>query len=224
MKIDPENKEKNVILQLVSLEGKDILEIGCGDGRFSEILITEKINLTAIDKNVDMILKAKKHFAHNLNVNFLVCKGEEVNDFFKSRLFDLIFFSYSLHEHEDAYLTLKNASSLLKKNGQIIIIEPMHTGDLCQLIEPFFSEKNILLKTIEEIIIFPSAKKDYIVTNIKYHFNNREDFFNGLFKERITKNTNNAVVDKIISSLPSKNFFIRDKVVFWLIEKNFNSI
>lgn len=220
MNIDPEFQEKKTLFSLVNIKGKVVLEVGCGDGRFSKNLFNEVLSLVAIDCEASKINKANKIYAEKFqNILFIVLKGEEMLSFFKNHYFDLIIFSYSLHEHENIDLTLQNSLSLLSENGEIIVIEPIQNGDLCRLIEPVFSEKEVISYTRKILTELSVKNKSYKIVEINYHFENKKDFYDNFLSKMINKTTDKQKVDKVIKSLPNKRFIIKDRVIFWKINK-----
>ena len=55
---DPEGAETHIIHDLVNFEGKDILEIGCGDGRLTWRFAEKAASVFAIDPKEDEIAQA----------------------------------------------------------------------------------------------------------------------------------------------------------------------
>ena len=60
MERDKEKKECKKIEEIASLSGKDVLEIGCGDGKITAFLVNKARNLTAIDPDEKALEKARK--------------------------------------------------------------------------------------------------------------------------------------------------------------------
>jgi len=55
---DPEGTETRIIHKLVNFEGKDILEIGCGDGRLTWRFAEKAASVFAIDPKESQITQA----------------------------------------------------------------------------------------------------------------------------------------------------------------------
>ena len=119
------------IEEFVDLSGRELLEIGCGDGRLSSLLADKVKRLTAIDPDQDMINQACKEIS---GVDFRVGYGEKLE--FNDRSFDIVLFSYSLH-HQDCIKALDEAKRVLKDNGSILIIEPSTESEYTQLVSIF---------------------------------------------------------------------------------------
>ena len=70
------NKEAKAALKVVLNYKKinNLLEIGCGSGNFTKILIKKNYSITAIDPSVQMINLAKKKIKSK-KVQFLNCKS-----------------------------------------------------------------------------------------------------------------------------------------------------
>lgn len=47
--VDPEGRETEALRHLVKLRGKDVLEIGCGDGRVTRRLAPEAASVLGVD-------------------------------------------------------------------------------------------------------------------------------------------------------------------------------
>jgi 2-polyprenyl-3-methyl-5-hydroxy-6-metoxy-1,4-benzoquinol methylase len=60
VRIDPEGDETDALFALVDLEGLDVLEIGCGDGRLTERYADRAAHVTAIEPFEDAIARARK--------------------------------------------------------------------------------------------------------------------------------------------------------------------
>ena len=60
VRLDPEEVETRVIHDLIDFGGKNVLEIGCGDGRMTWRFAHEVASVLAIDTNEDKIATAKE--------------------------------------------------------------------------------------------------------------------------------------------------------------------
>jgi len=134
------------IEELVQLENKSILEVGCGDGRLTALLANRTQKITAIDPDKCSIDAARSKVP---GVNFLVGSGENLD--FADNLLDIVLFSYSLH-HQDYVSALSEARRVVRHDGRILIIEPNHNGEFNRLVSIFEPHETPLLKKTFEYI------------------------------------------------------------------------
>jgi len=123
------------ILKYVELKNKSILEIGCGKGRISSFLSQETKFLVAIDPDENAITDAKANIS---NVDFKVGSGELLN--FPNSNFDFVLFTLSLH-HQNSLKALAEATRVVKKDGIIIVVEPVIEGEI-EVIFSFLHNEN----------------------------------------------------------------------------------
>lgn len=95
-RMDPEGMELATLDRLVSLAGKRVLEIGCGDGRLTRSLAERARSIVAIDPDRLEIARARRSLPARLRsrVDFEVASGESLP--FPDREFDVAVFSWSL--------------------------------------------------------------------------------------------------------------------------------
>jgi ubiquinone/menaquinone biosynthesis C-methylase UbiE len=134
------------IEEFVELNGKTLLEIGCGDGRLTALLAGKADAITAIDPDDSRIETARR----NINgVNFLVGSGEKLD--FADDTFDIVLFGYSLH-HQDCIKALAEAGRVVRHDGQILIVEPAQDGEYSLMVSIFEkNESQLLRKTLDYI-------------------------------------------------------------------------
>jgi 2-polyprenyl-3-methyl-5-hydroxy-6-metoxy-1,4-benzoquinol methylase len=63
VRIDPEGNETDALFELVELEGREVLEIGCGDGRLTRRYADRAAHVTAIEPFEDAIARARERLA-----------------------------------------------------------------------------------------------------------------------------------------------------------------
>lgn len=153
------------IEEFVRLNGKAMLEIGCGDGRLTALLAGKAQAITAIDPDESSIEAARR----NINgVNFLVGSGEELD--FASETFDIVLFSYSLH-HQDFVKALAEAQRVVRQDGQILIIEPTYDDEFTLLVSIFEKDEIPRLQQTLNYIFsgtFNILRKDTYCVNHTY--------------------------------------------------------
>lgn len=161
MDFDKEGLELKKIREYISLAGRKILEIGCGEGRITEYLLEDNTQVTAIDPSEESIQKAKSKIK---NVTFLIGNGEILD--FAEETFDAAVFAMSLH-HQDPTKALKEAYRVLKNDGKLLIIEPDVDGEVSQLFWVIEDETDVVLQARRGIqdSLFQLVKKESFAMN-----------------------------------------------------------
>lgn len=134
MVIDSKNIEEKKLIELINPKNKNILEIGCGQGRQAFLLAPLSSKYIAIDTNKDAILTAKKKLTKELEkkLEFSVENGEKLP--YSSNSFDAILMILCFHEVsvQKQGLVLQEINRVLKKGGQLLIIDPTEPPDQVQ--------------------------------------------------------------------------------------------
>lgn len=100
-------------------KGTHVLEIGCGEGTYTQPLAETDAHVVALELSAENIKKAQqKQIAH---ATFLVGNAEQTS--FKDASFDAVVGVSILH-HTDTEKTLREAYRCLKKGGRIVFSEP----------------------------------------------------------------------------------------------------
>lgn len=104
-------------------DGKQILDIGCGDGRVTARLAQSlpDSTLLGIDRNENMINYAKQHHSDLNNLSFEV---QDVLTLDKAGLFDYVISFFCLQWVEDQAQMLTQVKKALKPSGQIMFVLP----------------------------------------------------------------------------------------------------
>lgn len=100
--------------------GYKILEIGCGDGEFTNRLAKLRTSIIATDITPEVIKRAKK-LKKFKKIKFYVDNAEKMK--FKDESFDIVCGISILH-HIDYKKTVKEINRVLKPNGQAFFTEP----------------------------------------------------------------------------------------------------
>jgi len=203
------------IEEFVQLNGKTLLDIGCGDGRLTALLAGKADAITAIDPDNSRIETARR----NINgVNFRVGSGEELD--FAEETFDIVLFSYSLH-HQDCAKALAEARRAARHDGQILIIEPVHDGEYSLLVSIFEEDESSLLrKTLEYITSgsFNILRKDTYC--VDHPFADEKELYTYFMKNYMTEK-NDGAAEKMQAIIENKKtdrpLIIQDIVNIFLI-------
>ena len=127
MREDSARKIAEKIFRFADLKGKQVLEVGCGDGRITSLLTGSARNLVAIDPDPAQIEQARKTVS---GADFRIGSGERLDA--ADRCFDVVIFTLSLH-HQNSAAALAEAIRVIKPDGRILVVEPIAEGDVEQV-------------------------------------------------------------------------------------------
>ena len=97
VRIDPEGSETDALFDLVELGGRNVLEIGCGDGRLTWRYADRAARVTAIEPFGDSIARAKERLRENhLSIDFRHVAFEDFAAASDAAAFDVALLSWSL--------------------------------------------------------------------------------------------------------------------------------
>ena len=106
-------------LDAVGVEGKEVLDFGCGDGRYSLLLKEMGANhVTGLDLSHKMIHLAKTKAEGELGVDFIVADGMQGP--LNKESADLVVSNFVLHYFPDSERLFKELYRVLKTNGSVI--------------------------------------------------------------------------------------------------------
>ena len=98
VRIDPEGNETDALFDLVDLEGRKVLEIGCGDGRLTWRYADRAAHVTAIEPFEDAIARAQERLSERPNerIEFRHVAFEDFAAASDADVFDVALLSWSL--------------------------------------------------------------------------------------------------------------------------------
>lgn len=97
LRIDPAKVEIRMLKQAVDWEGKHVLEVGCGEGRLTQRILSLGVRrIMALDTNAERINKAKRKLPAPLKrmVTFRAVQADEIKH--PSSTYDIVLFSWVL--------------------------------------------------------------------------------------------------------------------------------
>lgn len=99
---------------------ESVLEIGPGDGVWTELLIPKSNKLTLLDQSIEMINRAKDRLAsHGEKLTYVV---EDFLEFSSEETYDLIFAIRCFEYFEDKERAAQQFHKLLKPGGMLILV------------------------------------------------------------------------------------------------------
>ncbi len=112
--------EEGVSLNLIGdVQGLHVLDLGCGTGRYCELLSNRGANVVGIDPSENMLLEARRKVEGNSQIDILQGTIEQLE--FPSRCFDLVVAALVLGHLQELEPTLTEVSRVLKDEGRLII-------------------------------------------------------------------------------------------------------
>ena len=98
VRIDPEGHETDALFDLVELEGREVLEIGCGDGRLTWRFADRATKVIAIDPFEDAIVRANSRLSETPNerIEFRHVAFQDLAAASDADVFDVALLSWSL--------------------------------------------------------------------------------------------------------------------------------
>jgi ubiquinone/menaquinone biosynthesis C-methylase UbiE len=107
--------------------GKDVLEIGCGNGTRLAEVVPQSRSWIGIDPDSGAVEKAKEA---NLSANAEFVEGHAETLVWPAELFDVVIFTLSLHHIDFAAMSdaISEAIRVLRPDGLVLFLEPMPEG------------------------------------------------------------------------------------------------
>ncbi|HLC77767.1 MAG TPA: class I SAM-dependent methyltransferase [Candidatus Nanoarchaeia archaeon] len=106
----------------VNLDNCELLEVGCGNGRFASLLGPKIKSYSGIEPDKEYLRIAKETTPRNVNAKYYHGKAEDIS--ITNKKFDVILYAFSWHFIKDFDKAINEAKRLLKKEGIIVIYEP----------------------------------------------------------------------------------------------------
>lgn len=98
----------------LKLKNKRVLDVGCGSGRYTKILLKGGAKVWGIDNSIGMI-KIAKNYAKGAELKV----GDACNTKYKNNSFDIVFSALTI-EYLDRRKFFKEMNRILKKNGTLL--------------------------------------------------------------------------------------------------------
>ncbi len=147
------------------VENGKILDIGCADGVFTNIILKKSHakEIIGIDILEASIKWAKKHWHKNKKLKFQVGDAHQLN--FPSNTFDAVFMLEALEHVENPQKVFEEIKRVLKKNGYAVLLVP--TDSILFRIIWFFWTKFWKGKIWNDCHIQSFSKTNRLATSLK---------------------------------------------------------
>jgi len=123
---DPKSVEVLHAKKLINLQGKTILEIGCGTGKTTLQICKDSKKYYAIDKDKRMINFCKNKYPLS-GCCFLMNDVEKLT--FKKEFFDVVISPWVFNYIKDKNRALNEIHRVLKKGGHFLLVESSENSD-----------------------------------------------------------------------------------------------
>lgn len=106
------------ILNVCELQGKSVLDVGCGGGILSEAMAVRGATVTGLDVESEALKTAREHAkSSSLKINYVDCPIEE----YKHKAFDIITCMEMLEHVKDPQVVIEHCNRLLKPGGHLFL-------------------------------------------------------------------------------------------------------
>ena len=154
--IDVNCPETDIYHRLLSLDNKNILELGCGSAEITRDIASSGVGRKVTALEVDEIAYEKVQQITDLpNVTFGLAGAQEIP--LEDASVDVVFMFKSLH-HVPLDLmdqSMREISRVLKPGGLAYISEPIFAGEFNEILRLFHDEKKVreaALKTVKKAV------------------------------------------------------------------------
>jgi ubiquinone/menaquinone biosynthesis C-methylase UbiE len=164
------------LLSYAEFKGKRILEIGCGEGRVTQMYAKDAGRVIGIEPQFEAICKAKQ----TVSEPFFLC-GSGMSLPFYAENFDLVLFTLSLHHHPDCLAALCEARRVLCSGGLVLVLEPTPESQIQSFCRVFEDEDHRLAaaeKALHQSNLEITSKKRF---HTYWEFTDFEDAANYAF-------------------------------------------
>lgn len=110
-----------IFSQIFPYLGREVLEVGCGNGNFTELLAQKCPRVVAVDLNEEYVRAAKTRLKEKPGVKILVTDATQLQ---WERSFDTLVMLDVLEHIEDDVKMLRQLGSCLKPGGKLVIKVP----------------------------------------------------------------------------------------------------
>lgn len=201
-------RDIDILDRLVSWQGLNVIDCGCGDGSLAKALAKRGARVTGVEP--DSVQAAKNRDAElPEDVTLLEAPAQQLP--FADGSSDVVVFSKSLHhvpkEHMDG--ALEEAARVLKSDGVLYVLEPDIRGQFSQMVRPFHDETIVRADALEAL----GRTADHIFEDVEeYWYTNVVKFpdFDALV-QRMSGSTYNEIDGHRIDTPPVRAAFEKGK-------------
>ena len=181
--------ERDIYNALLALDGKDILELGCGRAEITRAIATEGPGRRITALEVDEVQHRHHQAIDDLpNVHFAMAGAEAIPA--PDDAFDIVFMFKSLHHVPLPLMdqALAEIRRVLRPGGYAYISEPLFAGDFNEILRLFHDEQQVRQAAFETV---RRAVDQDVLSLVQEVFFNAPIRFDGFadFEDKILKAT-----------------------------------
>ncbi len=174
-----EKRLQRLMGNLNLIKDKVVLEIGCGSGRFTEVLLKYGAIVVSVDMSTAVIAN-KKNFP--ISDRHLIIQADLNKLPFKDEVFDYIICVGVLQHTPDTFESINNSQRVLKKRGTYVLDHYTHTLS-------YYTKTTFLFRKV--ISFYNKDKKYQIIESIfnafyPFHYAVRKMYFLQIFLSRLS--------------------------------------
>ena len=193
-------------LLIKMLEGKKILEVGCGTGNLLHLLSTNDFELSGTDYSNDYLIKARKK---NPDIAFFQGDLTDIKSWEIYRnSYDSIICSEVLEHIKDDLTALRIILSLLKPNGVLIITVPALNSLYSKFDKNVGHYRRYSMKSVCNIV----NQAGFVIEKTRYW--NFLGMFGWLFLFRLLKQDIKKTSHQILGSILGNWLKLESKIIF----------
>ncbi len=205
--------------QVVDIDGCRLLEVGCGEGAVTQYLAASSVELIALDPDPANLKRAGQKLPR---VDFRLGSGEALP--FPDATFDVVLFTKSLHHHQDCDRALREAARVVKAAGRVVVVEPVNSGELEQLLNLLDDETEVLLKAQQAVRDCRLKAVSSEVFFSRWVFADKDDLLQSLFAY-YQRPFDRKIAARILALLSAKckdrPLALRDSLVIQVLKRSF---
>lgn len=124
----------------INFNNKNVLEVGCGTGRFTQRIAPIVNNMVCIDPDKEALIVCRNHF-HQNNIKILLGTLEVIP--IPSDSFDIVVFPWSMYMIDEKKKNLQIAYNALKVGGKLVVLQA-NSGEFEEEVAKLYSHYSSL--------------------------------------------------------------------------------
>ncbi len=168
-----------VLKQLQPKPGENILDIGCGTGKFAiacAAIVGDRGRVVALDASEESLAKLKAEArARALRITTIATKMEELAEHVEKGILDAALCSYALYYSEKPEQTIRDICGCLKTDGRFLVVGPDrgNNQELLDFLEPITGvpETSLYNQNFSYEVVIPSCRTLFKELKVAYFEN-----------------------------------------------------